>query len=261
MLIFISLQIAYDALQVGSFWDIQQDGMVFGLSADLDQAQGAVGVKGGVGEHFEEIRLADVIGAGAGDEDSARAKHFQGAKVEFFVAAQGGVEVALGFGEGGRVENDGVVAAVGRGIVLEQVEGVGFDPFDFLIVEQPALSAAFWSATSRAGRELSMPVTFEQQLAEVEGEASLIAEDVEGFAVRVLGGGGVVFALVEEGTGLLAFERVVVKLHAVHGESGGGLTTLQQAGCARRKSFQFAYARIHAFDDRNRMEAVELVRR
>ncbi len=73
--------------------------------------------------------------------------------------------------------------------------------------------------------------------------------------MRVLGGGGVVFALVEEGTGFLAFESVVVKMHAVHGESSGGLAALQQAGRARRKSFQFAYPRIHAFDDRSGMEA------
>ena len=45
----------YDALQVSSFGDIQQDGMVFGLASDLDQAEGAVGVEGGGGQHFQEI--------------------------------------------------------------------------------------------------------------------------------------------------------------------------------------------------------------
>ncbi len=70
------------------------------------------------------------------------------------------------------------------------------------------MRAAFWSATSSAGRELSTPVTWVQRWSEMEGEASLIAEDVEGFAAGVLSGGGVVFALVEEGSGLLAFEGV-----------------------------------------------------
>ena len=60
----------------------------------------------------------------------------------------------------------------------------------------------------------------------MEGEASLIAEDVEGFAVGVVGGGGVVLALVEEGSGLLAFEGVVMELNSVHGEGGGGLAAL-----------------------------------
>ena len=89
--------------------------MVFGLPANLDQAQGAVGIAGGVGQHFQEVGLADVVGAGAGDQDPAGTQHFQGAQVEFLVAAQGGIEVALALGEGGRIENDGVVALAGGG--------------------------------------------------------------------------------------------------------------------------------------------------
>ena len=58
---------------------------------------------------------------------------------------------------------------------------------------------------------------------EMESEASLIAEDVERFSVGVVGGGGIVLTLVEEGAGLLALESVVMELHAVHGEGGGGL--------------------------------------
>ena len=95
-----------------------------------------MGVEGGVGEHFEEVGLADVVGAGAGDENPAGAQHLQGAEVEFLVAAEGGVEIALGLGEGGRIEDDGVVTAVGGGVVLEQVEGVGFDPFDLVCAER-----------------------------------------------------------------------------------------------------------------------------
>src|SRR5579864_6620436 len=115
----------YDALQVGSFWDIEENGMVFGLGSDLDQAEGAVGVEGGGRQHVQEVGLPDVVGAGAGHEDAAGAKHLEGAEIEFFVAAEGGVEIALRLGEGGRVENDGVVAAIRGGVVLEQVEGVG----------------------------------------------------------------------------------------------------------------------------------------
>jgi hypothetical protein len=55
---------------------------------------------------------------------------------------------------------------------------------------------------------------------EMEGETALVAEDVEGLAVAVAGGGSVVFALVEEGSGFLAFEGVKGKLNAVHGEDG-----------------------------------------
>ena len=104
--------------------------MVFGLTANLDQPQGALGIASGVSQHFEEVGLADVVGAGAGDQDAAWAQHLQGAEVEFFVAAEGGIEIALTLGERGRVEDDRVVALTGGGVVLEQIEGVGFDPFD-----------------------------------------------------------------------------------------------------------------------------------
>ena len=75
--------------------------MIFGLSSDLQQAKRAVSIEGGIGQHFQEVGLADVVGAGAGDQNAAGAQHLQGAQVEFLVAAQGGFEVALGLGEGG----------------------------------------------------------------------------------------------------------------------------------------------------------------
>ena len=52
----------------------------------------------------------------------------------------------------------------------------------------------------------------------MQGKSSLIAEDVQRFPVRVFGCRRVVLALVEEGAGLLAFQAVVVKADAVHGE-------------------------------------------
>src|ERR1022692_720957 len=108
--------------------------MVFCLSADLGQTQGSMSITGSVGEHFEKVRKADMVGAGARNQNPAGAEHLQGAEVEFFVAAEGGIEIALGFGEGGRIENDGVIALAGGGVVLEEVEGVGFDPFDIRLV-------------------------------------------------------------------------------------------------------------------------------
>jgi hypothetical protein len=101
----------YQALEVAGFGHIQQDWMIPGGSALLYHAQRFVGILGGIGYDFEEVRSADVEGAGAGNEDSSGTQHFHGTEVEFLVAAQGFVEVALGLGEGRRIENDGVVAA------------------------------------------------------------------------------------------------------------------------------------------------------
>ncbi len=104
--------------------------MVFRLSANLGETQGAMSVTGCVSEHFDEIGLTDVVRARTRNQDPARAEHLQGAQVKFLVAAEGGIKIALGFGEGWRIENDGFIALSGSGVVLEQVEGVGFDPLD-----------------------------------------------------------------------------------------------------------------------------------
>ena len=228
--------------------------MVFGLSADLDQAEGAVGVEGCGGEHFEEIGLADVVGAGAGDEDASGAEHFEGAEIEFFIAAEGGVEIALGLGEGGWVEDDRVVAARlvgptwGR-IVLEQVEGVGFDPFDFVFPQQPLIQRCILIGDFEGGTRAVDAGDVRTMRGEVKGESALVAEDVESLAVGVLRGGGVVFALVEEGPRLLAFEGVEAETDGIHGERGGSLFALQQAGGAGRQGFEFADPGVDALDD------------
>src|ERR1700678_2122124 len=197
--------------------------MVFGLASDFEEAQGAVGVEGGSGQHFEEIGLADVIGAGAGDENAAGAQHFEGAEIEFFVATESGIEIALGFGEGWRIENDGVVLLAGGGVVLEQIEGVGFNPFDFMNlgsvrlggVEGGVLVGDFESG-ARAVDSGDMGAA----RGEMQRESALVAEDVERLAVGVVRGGEIVFALVEKGSGLLAGKRVEMEANSVHGDDG-----------------------------------------
>ncbi len=92
--------------------------MVFGLASNLEQAEGAVRVEGRRSQHLEEVGLADMVGTGTGDEDAAGSQHLESPEIEFLVAAEGGVEIALALGEGGRVENDGVVVAIRRGVVL-----------------------------------------------------------------------------------------------------------------------------------------------
>src|SRR5579864_9363737 len=86
----------YDAFKVARFGDIQEDWVVLGLAADFKNAGGAVGVHSGRAQHLEEVRLADVVGAGAGDQHAAGPEHFEGAEVQFLVAAESGVEIAAG---------------------------------------------------------------------------------------------------------------------------------------------------------------------
>ena len=132
--------------------------MISRLSPDLDEPKSPMGVEPSRGEHFEEIGLTDVVRAGAGDENSAGPQHLEGAEIQLLVAAECGVEIALGFGESGWVEDDGVVAAsllsASRGgIVLEQVEGIGFDPFNLLCPQKRLIESGilFGDLERRAG--------------------------------------------------------------------------------------------------------------
>src|SRR5271156_5074439 len=119
----------YQALQIACFRHIQQNWMVFRRPTVLDDPQRFVGVLGGVGYHFQEVGWADVERAGAGDESPSGAQHFHGTQVEFLVAAESFIEVALGFGKRRRIENDGVIAPVRSRVLPQQIEGVGLDPF------------------------------------------------------------------------------------------------------------------------------------
>src|SRR5271169_1734308 len=145
--------------------------MVFGLSADFDQTESSVGVERGGGEHLEESGLADVVGTGAGDEEAVGTKHLEGAEIEFLVAADGCIEIALALGEGGRVENDGVVMAIGGGVVLKQVEGVGLDPFDFFSLEQRLVEGGVVVCDFESGTRAVDPCDLRATRGEMEGEA------------------------------------------------------------------------------------------
>src|ERR1700733_707303 len=223
--------------------------MVLGLASHLEEAEYPVSVTGRLGNYFEEIRLAEVVGTGAGDEDPAGAKHFEGAKVEFLVAAEGSIEVALGLSEGGRIKHDGVIAPAGGGIVLEQVKGVRLDPFDLLVAELGLVEGGVLIGDFQRGTGTIDANDVSTARGEMEGEAALVAKNVEGFAVGVPGGGSIVLALVEEGSGFLAFESLEVKLNLVHREDRGTVSAHQQARGARRQFFELADSRVHAFDD------------
>src|SRR5262252_7415347 len=107
----------YEALQIRGFRNIQQNRVIFCLAADLDQPEGSMSIEGCRRQHPEEIGLADVVRAGAGDEDSSGAKHLEGSKVEFLVSADGRIKIPLSLGERRRIENDGVVEAMGGRVV------------------------------------------------------------------------------------------------------------------------------------------------
>src|SRR4051812_1167899 len=218
--------------------------MVLCLAANFDEAEASVGVQRGGAQRFQEAVLVDVVGAAAGHESAAWAQHFEGSKVEFFVAPHRGLKVALALGKGGRVENDGVIATISSSVVLEKVEGVSLDPLDVPAVEGCVLVGGFQGRTGAVDASYLGAAG-----GEVKGEASLIAENIESFAFGIAGCGGIVFALIEKGPGLLACKRVEMEADAVHGESCRAPVSIEQGGSTRGKSFQLANARVGSLND------------
>ncbi len=104
--------------------------MVGGGATGLEELDAAAGVGGGGGDDLGEVLQGDVVGAGAGDEGAAGAEQLHGAEVELLVAAECAFGGALGLGEGGWVEDDGVELLACGLVVAEEFEGVGFDPVD-----------------------------------------------------------------------------------------------------------------------------------
>src|SRR5258708_5692125 len=109
-------------------------------------------------------------------------------------------------GEGGWVEHDGVVLALCRRVVFEEIKGIAFDPLQVASVQYCILFRHFqgWTRTIDAGHARTLAC-------EVKGESPLVAKDVERFAVTALGGRRVVFPLIEKCPSLLTLQSVVVK--------------------------------------------------
>src|SRR5271157_924340 len=98
--------------------------MVDGRTPFFEDSEPLTGISCSRAQHLQELTLADVEGARTGYQHPSRPEHFQGTEIELFVAANGRVQNALGFGEGWRVQNNGVVLLASVGVVPEQVEGV-----------------------------------------------------------------------------------------------------------------------------------------
>lgn len=192
--------------------------MVGALGVGGDAAEGFFGVDGGVGDAAVEFFGADVVGAGEGGEDAAGFEHLHGAEVDLLVAAEGIAHGAFGFGEGGGIEDDEVVAGGGGFVALEEVEAVFGDAVDLHAGDGGVLFGDFSGGFADvhggdfggSGEGAGL------------GEAALIGEAVEDAAA--FGEGGdvlVVIQLIEVEAGLLAFEEVGVEGAALVADDEG----------------------------------------
>ena len=105
--------------------------MIGSGAAALEQAHAPRRIGSGGSDSGFKIGPTDMMRAGAGDEQAAGTNHFECAQIQFLVTAQGAFDGAFGFGEGGRIENDGVEGSQPRlRPVAKNLEGVSLDPVD-----------------------------------------------------------------------------------------------------------------------------------
>ena len=105
--------------------------MVGSGAAAFEQTHAPRGIGSGGSDGGFEIGPGDMVRTGAGDQQAAGTNHFERTQIQFLVAAQGAFDGAPGFGEGGRIEDDGVKTLARLRPVAENFEGVGLDPVDF----------------------------------------------------------------------------------------------------------------------------------
>ena len=132
---------------------------------------------------------------------------FMRPQIEFLVAAQGGVQRAPALGERRRIEHDGFVLPAGVGIVAQQVEGVGFNPFDFAPAIEGGVPLGHLQGRQRGIDRRHLLADAVQ----VQGESALVGEQIQGASPSIAFGESVVLALVEKCAALLSGKRVVMK--------------------------------------------------
>ena len=189
--------------------------MVESGATALEEAHAARGIGSGRGHGRFEIGPADVMRAGAGDEQTAGAQHFERAKVQLLVTAQRALDGAFSFCEGRRIKNDGVKFFTGLRPVAENLEGVGLYPIN-ISGNASAVGLEIALCNFKRGARAVDARDLATDLRKVQGETAQVATDVERTAVspealRPLLRRGVVGALIEKGSGFLARVGVVVK--------------------------------------------------
>src|SRR5437773_5899159 len=115
----------HEAFEVVRLRDAEDDGVVAGLPALLDDGHRRGRVGGRRGQDLLEVGLVDMIGARAGDQAAARLEQLEGAEVDLLVPAHGLLDRVLALGEGGRVEDHGVEALAAVVQIPQEVEDVG----------------------------------------------------------------------------------------------------------------------------------------
>ena len=111
------------------------------------------------------------------------------------------------FGESRWIEHHGFVLPAGIGIVAQQVEGVGLDPFDFAPAIEGRIPLRHLQGRQRGIDRRHLLANAIQ----MQGKAALVSEQIQGTPASIAFGASVVLALVEKCAALLSGKGVIMK--------------------------------------------------
>ena len=137
---------------------------------------------------------------GACNKDAAGPEKPHGPVVDFLVSPKGSFQAFLIFGEGGRIEDDGIVPPAFFMPLPQEVEGVSL--YTLHVFEAVAFGVRPGQRHGLGGNVNGFNVV--APAGNLNGKSSGIAERIERSASRVAAGSATVFSLVEVSSGLLA---------------------------------------------------------
>src|SRR5207249_8830290 len=175
---------------------------------------------------------------------------FERAQVEFFVAAQGRLDVRFLARERRRVEHNGIEALAFLVSGLQEVEAVGFLPLHVREAVQFLVAAR---ERERFGGNLDS----EDRIAlarQSHRESARVAEAIEQAPARVLLCRGAILALIEKAAGLLPAREVVAEFHAVVLDYNFTDGLAEEHTLLLRQALEGADGRVIPFQHRERRE-------
>jgi hypothetical protein len=202
------------------------------------------------GDNLQKQSLRYMVGAGTGDQGAPGPKNLHGPKIDFFVATVGCRDAVAILGEGRRIEDHHVEAALFVVVLFEQIEGVSLFECDIRDLIQFLIATGCGYC---GGREIDS-LYIRSFSGHAKSEASVIAEAIENFAAGKVCSGFMIFALIEEAAGFLAVMQIVAEEQAVFVRADFLGDFAVKNRYALIQTFEQTHFRIIPFDDSARRE-------
>src|SRR5262245_18002660 len=188
-----------EAFQIKGLRYGQDDRVVGGLKAPLQNPNPAPCILSCIRQHFRKHTFAKMMRTGTSNKDAARPQQPHGAVIDFFVPSERAFEAFLVFSERRRVKDDGVVPGALPMPVAEKVKSVRFDRLDV----RQTIAVCIGPDQFNGGPGNVYRFDALADITDLKGKAAGVGKGIQCFAVRIVPGGPVIFPLIEIAAGFL----------------------------------------------------------